>query len=55
VIAVAKTAVPVLREGEMIRHRAFETQSTKPPIAQVEMHLFAQPPLRAYAETIADD
>src|ERR1051326_8018137 len=39
----------------MIGHFTIETQSTKPAIRQVEVHLLAQPPLRADAEAIADD
>jgi hypothetical protein len=39
----------------MIGHFAVETQSTKPAIRQVEVHLLAQPPLRADAEAVADD
>src|SRR5204863_936131 len=39
----------------MIGHFTIETQSTKPAIGQVEVHLLAQPPLRADAEAVADD
>ena len=39
----------------MIGHLAIETQSTKPAVRQVEVHLLAQPPLGADAEAIADD
>src|SRR5215207_1491079 len=39
----------------MIGHVAVETQSTKPPICQVEVHLLAQAPFRADAEAVADD
>src|SRR5207248_4330526 len=45
----------VLREGRMIGHLAVEPEPAKPAIRQVEVHLFAQPPLRADAEAIADD
>jgi hypothetical protein len=54
-IAVAEAAMPVLREGRVIRHRAIETEPAKPAIDQVQMHLLAQPPLRADAHAIADD
>src|SRR5205814_2202000 len=54
-IAVAEAAVAVLREGRMIGHFAVETQSTKPAIRQVEVHLLAQSPLRANAKAVADD
>jgi hypothetical protein len=40
-VAVTEAAVPVLREGRMIGHRAVETQSAKPAIRQVEVHLLA--------------
>ena len=52
-IALAETAVAVLREGRMVGHLAFQTQPTKPPIGQVEVHLLAQPPLRADAIAVA--
>src|SRR5215217_147077 len=39
----------------MIRHLAVEAQTTKPAVRQVEVHLLAQPPLRADAEAVADD
>src|SRR5437764_14519209 len=45
----------VLREGRMIGHLAVEPEPAKPAIRQVEVHLFAQPPLRADAEAIADE
>src|SRR5207248_6373849 len=45
----------VLREGRMIGHLAVEPEPAKPAIRQVEVHLFAQPPLRADAEAIADN
>ena len=54
-VAVTETTMPVLRESRMIGHFAVETQSTKPAIRQVEVHLLAQPPLRADAEAVADD
>src|SRR5436305_11579870 len=34
---------------------AVETEPAKPAIGEVQMELFAQPPLRANAETVADD
>src|SRR5947207_12875245 len=45
----------VLREGRMIGHLAVETEPAKPAIRQVEVHLFAQPPLRADSKAVADD
>jgi hypothetical protein len=40
-VAVAEAAVPVLREGGVIGHRAFETEPAEPAIGQIEMHLLA--------------
>src|SRR5215216_1943903 len=39
----------------MIGHLAVEAQTTKPAVRQVEVHLLAQPPLRADAKAVADD
>ena len=39
----------------MVRHCIFEIESAEPAIRQVQMHLFAQPPLGANAEAVADD
>jgi hypothetical protein len=39
----------------MIENVAVEAQVTKPAISQIKVDLFAQPPLGADAETIADD
>ena len=52
-IALAETAMPVLREGRMIGHIAIEPKPTKPAISQIEVDLLAQPPLGANAEAIA--
>jgi hypothetical protein len=38
----------------MIRDRAFEPQSTKPSIRQIEMRLVAQAPLGSQAVAVAD-
>jgi hypothetical protein len=54
-IALAETAVPVLREGRVIRHRAIESKPAKPPAGEVQANLLAQPPPRADAEAVADD
>src|ERR1051326_159698 len=54
-IAFAETAMAILRERRMIGHLAVEPEPTKPALGQVEVHLLAQPPLRADAEAIADD
>jgi len=50
-----KRPVPVLRESRMIGHITVETEPAEPAIAEFKMDLFAQPPLRADAETVADD
>jgi hypothetical protein len=39
----------------MIRHRALKAKPAEPPICQVEVHLVAQPTLRADAHAVADD
>lgn len=54
-IAFAKAAMPVLREGRMVGHRAIEPEPTEPPVGEVEVDLFTQPPLRADAEAVADN
>ena len=54
-IAVAEAAVPVLREGRVVRHVALQAEPAEPAIGEVEMHLLAEPPLRADAEAVADD
>ena len=52
-IAVAEAAVPVLREGRVIGHRTIQIEAAEPAIGEVEMHLFAKPPLRPDAHAIA--
>ena len=54
-VALTKAAVAVLREGRVVGHRAIEPELAEPPVRQVEVHLLAQPPLRADAEAVADD
>jgi hypothetical protein len=54
-VAVAETAVAVLREGRMIRHRAIKAEPAEPPVGQVQVNLFAQPALRADAVRVADN
>jgi hypothetical protein len=36
----------------MVGHRAIEPEPTEPPVGEVEVDLFAQPPLRADAEAV---
>ena len=54
-IALAETAMPVLREGGVIGDIAVEPEPAEPPVCQVEMDLFAEPPLGADTEAVADD
>ncbi len=54
-IALAEAAVPVLREGRVVGNSAVEPEPAEPAIGEVQMHLLAEPPLRADAEAVADD
>src|SRR5215218_8407097 len=54
-IAVPEAAVPVLREGRVVRHVAFQTEPAEPSVGEVQMDLLAKPPLRPDAEAVADD
>ena len=54
-IALPEAAMPVAREGRVVRHLALETQSAEPSIRKVEMHLLAQPPLGTDAHAVAHD
>lgn len=54
-IALAKRPCRFLRKGRMVRHVSFETEPAEPRIGQVEMHLFAEPALRADAEAVAHE
>lgn len=47
------TAVPVLREGRVIRRRIGQIEPTEPAICKVEMHLFSEPTLGPDAHGIA--
>ena len=46
--------VPVLREGRMVRHPAVEAEPAEPAMREVQMHLAAQPALRADARQVSD-
>ena len=52
--AVAETPVPVLGKGRVVRDAVAQIETAEPAICQVQMDLFAQPPLRPDAEAIAD-
>ena len=54
-IAVAEAAVPVLGEGRVVGHIAFQPEPAEPAIGEVQMHLLAQPPLGPDADAVADD
>ena len=47
--------MPVLRESGMIGHIAVEPEPAEPPVRQIEVDLFAEAPLGANAEAIADN
>jgi hypothetical protein len=52
--ALAKAAMPVLREGGVVGNAVGQIETSKPPIRQVQMYLFAQPSFRSDAEAVAD-
>ena len=54
-IALAEAAVAVDRKARMIRRLAIEPQAAEPAIGQIEMDLFAEPPLGPDAKAVADD
>jgi len=51
--ALAKAAVAVLGKCRMIGHRIGQIEPAKPPIRQMDMDLFAEPPLGPHAHAIA--
>ena len=53
-IALAKAAIPVLRERRVIGNLAIQTESAEPSVRQIEMNLLAEPPLGPDAHAIAD-
>ena len=53
-IAVAEPAVPVDREGRVVGDLVLQTQPAEPAVGQVQLHLLAQPPLRADRIAVAD-
>jgi hypothetical protein len=54
-IALAKSPVPVLGKGRMVRDLAIQTEPTKPAVREIKMNFFTQAALRPYAPAIADD
>ena len=53
-IALAKTTVPVHREGRMVGNRVLEPEPAEPPVSHVEFHFLAQPAFRADRVAVAD-
>src|ERR1039457_1453051 len=53
--ALTEAAMPVLRERRMVRHSILEAQATEPAIRQIEVDLFAQPPLGTNAKAVTHD
>ena len=51
-IAVAESAMPVLRESRVAGHIALEPEPAEPAIGEVQMHFLAKGSLRADAEAI---
>lgn len=45
-IAVSETAMPVLGEDRVVRHRGGQIEAAEPAVGEVEMDLFAQPTFR---------
>src|ERR1700730_6284880 len=48
-IAIAEAAMPILREGRVVRHLAIEAEPAEPTVGEVQVHLLAQPPFGANA------
>src|SRR3989338_82525 len=53
-VAIREPTVPVLGTGRPVRHAAFEAETTKPAIRQIEVALVNQPPFRTDAIKVAD-
>jgi hypothetical protein len=53
-VALTETAVAVLGEGRVIRYVAFQAQTAKPAIGQVEVDLLSSPALRADGKGITN-
>jgi hypothetical protein len=54
-VAVAKAAMPVLREGRVIGHLASQAEAAEPAVRQFQVDFLAQPLLGADAEAVGDD
>jgi hypothetical protein len=53
-MALAKAAVPVLPERRVIGNLAVQSEPTEPATRQIEMNLFAKPPLGPNAHAVTD-
>lgn len=53
-IAVCEPAVPVHGESTMTGNRAAQIQAAEPTGSQVQMNLFAQPPLEPNADAVTN-
>jgi hypothetical protein len=47
--------MPVHREGGVIGDIAVESEPAEPPVRQIEVDLFAEPPLGVDTEAVVDD
>ena len=54
-VALAKAAMPVLRERRVIGNFAIQSEPAEPAIGQIEMNLLAKPPFGPDAHAVADD
>ena len=54
-IALAKAAVAVLGESRVVGHLAVQPEPAEPTVGQVEVDLFAEPPLRADPGAVTHD
>ena len=54
-ITTAEAPMPVLGEGRMVRHIAFQPEAAEPAMGEVYVHLLAQSPLGPDAHAVADD
>jgi hypothetical protein len=46
-------AMPIFREGRVIRHLAVEAEPTEPTVSEVQVNLLTQPPLGTNAVAVA--
>jgi hypothetical protein len=53
-VAVPEASVPVLGEGGVVRDGPVQAEAAEPAVGEVQVDLFARPPLGADAAAIAD-